>query len=241
VVEPRPRGIAHSIGAHLPSHPVWAFLLTTLAGFVLLSAVAIGAGLLLMDVILPYHGIGGDDEQVNTWLAAHRSGLGNTISNVLSGIGDVYAIPGLVVLTTLILLIRRKWRAAAFVVTAIAVEAATYRVTTLFINRERPEVPRLDNLPPQDSFYSGHVAASVAVYCGIALLITSRFRSRAVRWPVWAIALTVPVLVAISRLYRGMHHPTDAVAGLLVGIGALAVAIVAARAAGAAYDARRAR
>jgi membrane-associated phospholipid phosphatase len=35
-------------------------------------------------------------------------------------------------------------------------------------------------------------------------------------------------------MYRGMHHPTDVAAGLLVGLGALAVAVTAARAAKAA-------
>jgi len=129
---------------------------------------------------------------------------------------------------------RRRWRVAAFILTAIAVEAATYRVATLAIDRQRPHVGRLDDLPVSDSFYSGHTAASVAVYCGIALLLTSWVRSRALRAVIWLVAIAIPLLVGLARMYRGMHHPTDVTAGLLIGIGCILVALTAARVAGAA-------
>jgi undecaprenyl-diphosphatase len=48
------------------------------------------------------------------------------------------------------------------------------------------------------------------------------------------IAVAIPLLVALSRMYRGMHHPTDVGAAMLVGIGTLVVALAAARAAKAA-------
>jgi membrane-associated phospholipid phosphatase len=104
----------------------------------------------------------------------------------------------------------------------------------LLIHRERPAVPRLDHLPVDASYYSGHTAASVAVYCGVALLITSRIRSTTVTSLCWIVAIAIPLLVALSRMYRGMHHPTDVAAGMLVGIGSLVVAIAATRAAKAA-------
>jgi undecaprenyl-diphosphatase len=52
--------------------------------------------------------------------------------------------------------------------------------------------------------------------------------------------VAIPLLVALSRMYRGMHHPTDVAAGALWGVGSILVAIMAARAATAA-QARRAR
>jgi membrane-associated phospholipid phosphatase len=113
-------------------------------------------------------------------------------------------------------------------------EAATYRVATLLIHRQRPSVHRLDQLPADASYYSGHTAASIAVYCGLALLITSRIRSTGLRIACWVIAIAIPLLVALSRMYRGMHHPTDVGAAVLVGIATLVVALIAARAAKAA-------
>jgi membrane-associated phospholipid phosphatase len=51
---------------------------------------------------------------------------------------------------------------------------------------------------------------------------------------VWAVAVLIPVVVALSRMYRGMHHPLDVAGGLIIGIGAIAALVFACRAAGAA-------
>jgi membrane-associated phospholipid phosphatase len=229
-----PRGLSSRIGRRMSGHPVWAFVICTVVGFALLAAATLLVGWALQTYALPEHGFGHRDEHVNVWLADHRTSLRTDVSFWLSGIGDVYAIPALVALTTLVAVVLRKWRVAAFILAAIAVEAATYRVATLVIERQRPHVRRLDDLPVNASYYSGHTAASVAVYCGIALLIASRVRSGALRLIVWLVAIAIPLLVALARMYRGMHHPTDVTAGLLVGVGSLVVALTAARVAGAA-------
>jgi membrane-associated phospholipid phosphatase len=234
ILAPRTGGIATRAGERMSGHPVVAFIVVTLVGFVLLAAAAVLAGWLLKTYVLPEQGIGHADEHVNVWLAAHRTGARTDLSFWLSGIGDILALPALVALGTIVALVLRKWRVAAFVLTAIVVEAATYRVVTLLIHRQRPDVHRLDDLPVNASYYSGHTAASVAVYCGLAILITSRIRSTALRVLCWVVAIAIPLLVALSRMYRGMHHPTDVGAGLLVGIGTLVVAVCAARAAKAA-------
>jgi membrane-associated phospholipid phosphatase len=224
-------------GARLAGHPVLAFIVVAVIGLLVLAGAAVLVGWLLKTYALPEHGLGHADEHVNVWFAQHRNATRNDVSFWLSGIGDVLAIPALVGITAIVAMIMRRWRVAAFIVAAIAVEAATYRITTWVIHRQRPHVPRLDDLPADASYYSGHTAASIAVYGGIALLITSRVRNTAARIVVWAIAIAIPALVALSRMYRGMHHPTDVAAGVLVGLGSLAVAIAAARAADAANHA----
>ena len=215
-----------------------AFVTVAVVGFAVLAAAAVLVGWLLQTYALPEHGFGHADEHVNVWLARHRTATRNNLSFWVSGIGDVYAIPALVAVTAIVAAVMRRWRVAAFIVTAIAVEAATYRVATFAIHRQRPHVPRLDDLPANASYFSGHTAASVAVYCGLALLITSRVRSGWARAACWTIAVIIPLLVGFSRMYRGMHHPTDVAAGLLVGVGALVVAVAAARAADAATTRR---
>lgn len=221
-------------GSRLAGRPVIAFVAVAVAGFVLLAAATVLVGWLLKTYALPEHGVGHADEHVNVWLAHHRDSTRNDVSFWLSGIGDVYAIPALVTVTAIAAMIMRRWRVAGFIVAAIAIEAATYRVATLVIHRERPDVPRLDDLPVNASYYSGHTAASIAVYGGLALLVTSSVRNGWVRAACWSVALAIPLLVAFSRMYRGMHHPTDVAAAALVGIGTLVVAVAAARAADAA-------
>jgi membrane-associated phospholipid phosphatase len=239
-LEPRAHGIAHAAGRRMADRPVVAFVVVAVAGFVLLAAIAALVGWVLQSFVLPDHGIGHADEHVNVWLSHHRTPARNDVSFWVSGIGDVYAIPAVVAVTALVAAVRRHWRVGAFIVTAIAVEAATYRVATLLIHRERPRVPRLDHLPVNASYYSGHTAASVAVYCGVALLVTAWVRSRGRSALIWTVAIAIPLAVALSRMYRGMHHPTDVAAGALVGIGTLIVAATAARAAKAS-EARPAR
>ena len=214
--------------------PILVFCAVTLVGYALLASFMIGLGFLLVDVVLPYHGIGGADESVNDWLAAHRSPGLNDASYVGSAIGDIPFIPGLVILTALVTALLRKWRAFAFIVGAILVEVATYRLTSLVVHRQRPSVPRLDpeHLPVNQSYPSGHVAAAVVVYIGLALLLSRRVRDRRIAIPLWIFAIALPLVVAASRMYRGMHHPVDATAGVFMGAAAIAIALVAARAAG---------
>jgi membrane-associated phospholipid phosphatase len=86
-------------------------------------------------------------------------------------------------------------------------------------------------LPVNQSYPSGHVAASVVVYVGLALLVTSLLHSRRAVMLVWAAAILLPLIVAFCRMYRGMHHPIDATAGVLIGIASVAIALFATRAA----------
>jgi undecaprenyl-diphosphatase len=141
--------------------------------------------------------------------------------------------------TALAAALMRQWRVVGFLIFALALEAGVYRATTLVVHRQRPDVQRLENLPADASYYSGHTAASIAVYCGIALLLTSRIRNRAAQIAIWAGAVAIPVFVVWARMYRGMHHPLDVAGGVVMGVGAILVALFAARACGVAVRARQ--
>jgi undecaprenyl-diphosphatase len=238
-LEPRRGSAACRLAEHVGARsPILVFSFLALAGYLVLVAAAIGVGFVLVDLVLPIHGVGSSDEAFNDWLAAHRSSWLDDASYVGSAIGDIPFIPALVILTALGAALLRRWRVAAFIVGAILVEVATYRVTSLIVHRERPTVPRLDHLPVNQSYPSGHVAAAVVVYVGLALLISSKVRERWLTILVWAVAIALPLVVAFSRMYRGMHHPSDAAAGVLIGVASIAVALFATRAAGASVQRR---
>jgi undecaprenyl-diphosphatase len=84
------------------------------------------------------------------------------------------------------------------------------------------------------SYPSGHTAASIAVYCRLALLLTSIIKNHILRIAAWSVAVLIPVFEALSRMYRGMHHPLDIAGGVVIGIASLCVLVLACRAAGAA-------
>jgi membrane-associated phospholipid phosphatase len=222
-------------------HPAAVFFAAILMGLAVLCLIAIALGLLLTDVLLHTSGVARTDESVVSSLVADRTPFLTDASEVGSTLGGAPFLPILVGAIALVCAALRKWRIAAFALFALAVESATYRVASLAVPRERPPVKRLDDLPSNDSFPSGHTAASVAVYVGLALLITSRFRNRGVRLLAWAVALLVPVFVAFARMYRGMHHPLDVAGGALIGLGAVLVLVFACRAASVAHEAQTAK
>jgi membrane-associated phospholipid phosphatase len=213
-------------------HPAPVFVALAFLGFLLVAVATVGLGFLLVDGILSIGAIAHADEHVNTWLAAHRTSGLTEASSIGSEIGSGFVIPAVVAVAVAWFSLRRHWRAAAFVLAAILVEVTSYRVATLLVHRHRPNVHRLEHLPVNASFPSGHVAASIAVYGGLALLLTSRYKDPWLRTVVWALAVALPIAVGISRMYRGMHHPLDVVGGAAMGLGALLISLFAAQVTG---------
>ena len=237
--EPRPGGPAERFAGFVGErHPVVAFFLALISGYLLLAAASIALGFLVTEVLLPIDGVSRFDERLPRWMAGERTNGWTDASWVGSELSGGYVIPAMLALVAVVMVVQRKWRIAAYVLFAVAVESATYRATTLFVERRRPEGERLESLPVDASYPSGHTAASIALYSGLALLLTSRFSRGSWRVAVWAIALAIPPIVALSRIYRGMHHPIDALAAIPIGIAAIVVAVFACRVAGAAIARR---
>ena len=203
-------------------------------------SISIALGFLVTDVLLDVGGLRRADNSFVSSLVEERTPFLTDTSEVFSTVGGAPLLPILVGVIALVAAVLRQWRVAAFAAFALIVESATYRVTSLAVPRDRPHVHRLEDLPADASYPSGHTAAAIAVYAGLVLLLTSRFPTRALRVCAWALAIVIPVLVAFARMYRGMHHPLDTAGGLVIGIGALLVLLFATRAAGvASRDARR--
>jgi len=219
-------------------HPVAIFFAALIGGILLLAGLSIVAGLLVTHVLTTSAGLGTPDNDFIRTLAHHRSGTLNTVSEIGSSVGGAPVLPILVGLIGIAFAIARHWRIAAFAVFVLAAESATYRITTLVIHRHRPYVHRLEHLPVNASYPSGHTAASVAVYSGLVLLLTSRFTNSTGRALAWTLAILMTTFVAFSRMYRGMHHPLDVIGGVAIGIGAILLLLFACRAAGAAAEAR---
>ncbi len=211
-----------------------AFLAAAVVGYALLVAGIVALGFVLTKLLLPIGAFSRWDESVNDWLADHRSANLEHLSWIGSTLAGGLVIPCVIGFFLVMFLALHHWRLAAFVLFAVAVESGAYRATTIFVHRERPTVPRLESLPVDASYPSGHTAATIALYGGLLLLLVSRVRKPALTVTAWLFIVGLPVFVAWSRMYRGMHHLTDSIAGVLLGIGALGVVIFALRLAGAA-------
>ena len=235
VLVARPGGPAERLSHALSDrHPALVFLIALLSGFLLLAAASCLLALFVVHVLAGDLGLATTDQNAVESVVDQRSGTLTTISEIGSQIGGAPVLPILVGLIGIAFAIKRRWRIAAFAVFVLVVESATYRVASVVVPRDRPHVHRLEDLPADASYPSGHTAASLAVYCGLVLLLTSAFPKGGWRVAAWVVALLLPVFVAFSRMYRGMHHPLDTGAGVLIGIGALLVLLFACRAAGVA-------
>jgi membrane-associated phospholipid phosphatase len=196
---------------------------------VLVAAGMIGLGFFTTKVLLSIQAVQAADEWLPRWLEDHRTPFLNDASYAGSMMAHAPILVPLVGIVVLMLVLRGRWRTASFPVQAGLAEALAYSLTVLLVVRIRPPVVQLDHFMMTHSFPSGHVAASIAVYGSLALLLTAHVKATWVRAHIWAIAGLIPLVVAWSRLYRGEHHPIDVAAGALMGLGALTAALFAAR------------
>jgi membrane-associated phospholipid phosphatase len=239
LLEPRPGGpaerVARRIGA---THPVRVFLVVAVTGYALLAALTISVGLLLTELLVPVHGFEKWDNDINRWLAEHRSSALTDLSWLGSTVAGGLVIPAVVGVLLVVFLVRRKWLLAAFTLFVICIESGAYRATTLVVERDRPPVHRLEGLDPTASFPSGHIAATLALYGGLLLVLSSWVGRRWFTTLAVALAIALALFVGWARMYRGMHHLTDSAAGVIMGLLALAITAFAARAAAAAANER---
>ncbi|MEU4038755.1 diacylglycerol kinase family protein [Streptomyces collinus] len=200
-----PRGLAGSAA--------WIAALT-----VCQAALMVGLGLLITG---PAHTLWplAVEDSVNEAFVRLRTGTLTTLSSIVSEAGNTETVIAVTLVSCLcLLLVPRlpRWRQAAFLALAVSLQSLVFLVITFAVDRHRPDVHRLDGSLPTSSYTSGHTGAATALYGGLAVLALSRLRGpwRAV---VGCLLCTLPLLVAVARLYRGMHHPTDVVGGLVNG------------------------
>jgi len=196
---------------------VAAFLKRILLPVVALLIVMIGLGLLVTKVAehtWPFT----VEDGVNRGFAGDRTGFWNGVTWFFSMVGSTPVIIGVTIICAIVLRLKlHSWREPLYLCGAVSAQAIVFFFTTLAIDRERPKVKHLDDSPPTSSFPSGHTSAAVALYVGLAFVLAMLVRRTWVKVLCWSLVL-VPVCVALSRLYRGMHHPSDVTASFFNGV-----------------------
>lgn len=188
-----------------------------LACAVVLAVALVGVGWVLAKVVHD-DGIGRADTGVSRWLAGERNPDLNDATVFTSEVGGTLTVTALAVLAVAFAaLVWRRWREPMLVAVAVAGEVGIFLLVTLLVDRERPPVRHLDEAPPTSSFPSGHTAATIALWGALAVLANERARSAVVRNLFLVLAFVVPLLVASSRMYRGMHFLSDVLGGMVLG------------------------
>lgn len=187
-----------------------------LAPIAVLLGVMITLGLLITKVMMHMWPLTVEDS-VNRELERDRTHDISLVSLVFSTLASTPAIIAVTVLAAIGLrLALKRWRESIFLCAAVCAQAVVFFLTTLVIDRPRPDVDHMDTSPPTSSFPSGHTSAAVALYLGLAVILVHVANHTWLERAAWLLLL-VPIGVALTRMYRGMHHPSDVTASFLNG------------------------
>jgi undecaprenyl-diphosphatase len=192
---------------------------TVTAGILVAWVLVFGALYAMGAPLARYRGGNGNilgDSTIPHWIAAHRTpGLtriallggeaGNTHLILAAGL-----VGGAVALAAI-----RLWRPIVFLVVTMLGELTLFLAAQAATHRARPDIPKIDVHVPTSSFPSGHLAATICLYAGFVVLAWPRTRAWW-RWGLLALAVLMPLWVALSRTYQGEHHPTDLLGSVLL-------------------------
>ena len=160
--------------------------------------------------------LGSIDDGVPRWLQTFRAPALDNLSHLWSKAGDTHAILVVsLIFCPIAVALWRQWRPVLFLVLTMVGELTLFLCSSAAVDRPRPPVEQLDGQMPTSSFPSGHIAATMCLWVAIALLVLPRVRHWW-RWIFVALAVVMPVGVALSRMYRGEHHPTDVLGAALL-------------------------
>src|SRR5579859_918173 len=188
------------------------------AGVVVIWVLIVGALTGIGKLIMITHNGNGNllgDHTIPHWFAARRTPQLNHWSQIASSLGATQGILiGSAVACVAFLAVTRRWRPVIFLAVVMFGEVAAFLTIAAIVKRPRPDVLNLDSKLPTSAFPSGHTAATACLYIGIAILVIGYARG----W--WRFlflipAIVMPVMIALARMYRGEHHPTDILASLL--------------------------
>ena len=193
-------------------HPrEWAARLMGMA--LLLAIVALGVFGLLADEVFE-----GDtlkfDLAVRNGVHAQASPALTQVMRGFSFLGSAVFLGTATIVLVLAFALLAHWpRAAALLAITMLGDVALEVTLKGMFRRPRPEAFFGTPLPDSYSFPSGHAMASLCFYLVLAGMMAHRVESRKARIGLWAGAAIMAAGIGLSRIYLGVHWPTDVIAG----------------------------
>ncbi len=185
-------------------------------GFLFLGALLIAATALLVFGWLAEEMLEGDTQKFDTFVrtAVHQlatPGL-TRLMQIFSFLGSVAAVTAMCLVAICVSLYFRRARTAALLaITMLGVAALDVALKYAF-HRPRP-VAFFGATPSSYSFPSGHALGSLCFYGILAAILAARARGRGAKFWVWMSAVILVGMIGFSRIYLGVHYPSDVIAG----------------------------
>lgn len=157
------------------------------------------------------------DSPISRYLVEHREPWLTTTMSLITHLGStVVLVPALLAVGLAAHFRRHTWAPMVFLAVTLGGASLTSTVIKLLVARLRPSSEALV-LALGYAFPSGHSTAAAAGWLAIAVVLAWLARSLTVRVSLLAVAFVVVVLVGVSRVYLGVHHVTDVLAGWALG------------------------
>ncbi|HEY4333997.1 MAG TPA: phosphatase PAP2 family protein [Ilumatobacteraceae bacterium] len=183
-----------------------------------LALVAIGLIGIATVIGKQLHGATSFDARISDWFLRHRTSSWNEITSLFSRLASTPWVVGMcLIVIAACVAIRPHDSGLSVLVVAMLGELAIFLSITALVERARPTIPHLDAGPPTSSFPSGHTFATFVLWGTLCWLAHHHRLHPAVRVVTLVLAVMMPISVGLSRIYRGMHHPTDVLASLILG------------------------
>lgn len=181
-------------------------------GFVAFVLVGWGAGALWTSIV------GADEEELVRALAEQRTPTLTAIARAVTWAGSLWLLVPLALACCVLLVRAGLPRQGAAVALSLAGASLISDLVKVLVGRSRPPVEHLQTVTGP-SFPSGHSIQAGAFWLSLVLAMRAAgVAPTRVRWAA-ALAALIVLAVALSRVYLGVHYPSDVIAGVLLGTG----------------------
>ena len=193
-------------------------------------ALAVWVFAALVDAVLENDSIVNFDVVAAAWIHERVTMFGLRVFQVITDIGSPIVVSLLVVAMAIWCWQRRERVLAVGVVTICVGAALLDRVLKAVIHRDRPEFGTPFLHGHSYSFPSGHAFGSIVAYGLLAFLLITFFHpARNARRLIQGIIAALILAIGISRIYLGVHYPSDVIGGFAAGIAWLSICLTGIR------------
>ena len=154
------------------------------------------------------------DRAVLLWIHDTFPDWWNEPMRLVTALGYFYVVVLLLAVAVFVFYRRGRWLSAVLLVVSTGGSIVLTTVLKGVFQRSRPELIESGYQASFYSFPSGHATVAVGLYGMLTVILAYRLRGAA-RWVVAACGLLLVLLIGLSRLYLGVHYPTDILAGYL--------------------------
>jgi undecaprenyl-diphosphatase len=158
------------------------------------------------------------DDSVIRWLAAHHSRNLDAVMVEATALGTGVVVLMIVAVAALFLVLTNHKYSAILLFASAAGGIVLNVILKLGFNRPRPSIFLPEVHTVSSSFPSGHAMSAAIVYSTVAYLAARLHKRMWARWLVMTAAFVVIALISFSRLYLGVHYPSDVIAGVAIGL-----------------------